>query len=174
MSEEEMKVAQGQKSISAQTGEEERKGKLWKCPVCGSSGKLSSKRKRGLQIYASRYCQACNTTWNPGFGKLSAFMTILVGFIIVAIFIKPASQAKELMIDLPPDTDYRGADLCAFLAVLGFIIGLSLIVYGGAVFAGKAGKISIIQQDTEMGLLPFYFLLAIILLLIVFIALLYY
>jgi hypothetical protein len=154
--------------------EEKRKEKLWKCPVCGNSGKLSSRRKQGLQFYKSRCCQVCNTIWNPGFDRLSAFITILVGFIIVAIFIIPASKAKEVMIDLPPFDDYRGGDLCAFLAVLGFIIGLSLIVYGIAVFVGMAGKATIIQQGTKIGLLPLIFLLAGILLCVVAIALLHY
>ena len=153
--------------------EEEKKGKRWKCPVCGNSGKLSSRRKRGLQFYESRCCQVCNTIWNPGLDRLSAFITILVGFIIVAIFIKPASKAKEVMIDLPPFGDYRGGDFCAFLAVMGFIIGLSLIVYGIAVFAGMAGKATIIQQGTNAGLLPLLFLLALILIYVVCYVLIY-
>ena len=84
------------------------------------------------------------------------------------------SKAKELMIDLPPDNDYRGGDFCAFLAVLGFIIGLSLIVYGIAAFAGKAGKATIIQQGTNAGLLPLLYLLALILLYVVVFTLLYF
>jgi hypothetical protein len=129
--------------------EEERKGKLWKCPVCGNSGTFSTKKTPGFQFYASRCCRMCNTIWNPGFDRLSAYITILVGFIIVSIFIKTAIIGMETLIEFHEETDWRGGDICALLAVLGLIIGLSLILYGIAVFAGKAGKATIFQQGTK-------------------------